>query len=648
MLLERSKNMYKTIYEVRRRIDDNYNAIKQFEKLLYEETDNDSKINIIHVLGLLYSELVTGQYSSDYLENVLSDIAGTIEFKAADKKYTNHNLIVMTGAAKGGGHTVIANNWIRWDKENIYSIVFSDMEPANVPDFLEIAVKSSGGKIYFLRGSDYEKAKQLLEIAKPFSKVIMLQHMYDIVPNLAFANPNWDTPIFMYNHANFKFSFGYRVSDKLLSLLDYDTQKAVKYRGIKKENALFLQFPNAGNIVGKNTVELSSENITELVIKKYHIDLSKKLVVSMGDNFKYKDIIGCSFVKYVTDLINMRNGDTQYLVIGADPNEAKWEMMQKNTDGLARATGYIPRDEAYELIRLSNLYISSFPMGATGISIADIYEVPYLFFTLTGRGVESYKSNYVDSIEDLINKCNDVLDGNKDKYIGNYYKKVLNSSAWCDEWHKIENSVERHQLQPITPHRYIEDEEIINCQLMQDKACQYLKNMLKKCTFDKRSISALITVCDEYDLDIIPDNFSLIKYDELVNARLTAKKNKYLLDYTNKMLKQTLSGLSISNYLIKEGITLISIYGMGQMGINLYNMLKNSEVKVECFIDKNAQKLSSAPIKIIDLTQPPQISRVIINSAVVKEETIRTEYKCITREYAIISLFDILDNMEEQ
>ena len=62
-----------TIDDVNRRIDNNYNFVKNIENQIRKCSDNIEKINLIKFVCVLYSEFVTGVYSDNYLEDELNN-----------------------------------------------------------------------------------------------------------------------------------------------------------------------------------------------------------------------------------------------------------------------------------------------------------------------------------------------------------------------------------------------------------------------------------------------------------------------------------------------------------------------------------------------------------------------------------------------
>jgi hypothetical protein len=59
-------------------------------------------------------------------------------------------------------------------------------------------------------------------------------------------------------------------------------------------------------------------------------------------------------------------------------------------------------------------------------------------------------------------------------------------------------------------------------------------------------------------------------------------------DITARWVENNQDGLKIGDYLNEKGIHKIGIYGNGRIGIMLYKELKDSDIAVEYFVDKEA------------------------------------------------------------
>ena len=186
--------LYTTLQEVKERINKNYKCIEEIEKLIAEQKQEDQRLELISLIGLMYSEFVTGVYSSEKLERYISNIGEKVKLSYNNKILNNKILIVMSKSYYVGGHTVLVHNWIKWDDTKQYSIVFTDSNELDIPDFISKVVNKSGGKIECLKGNYIQKAQKLEELSQGFQRILLFTHMNDIVPVLAYSNPDWLVP----------------------------------------------------------------------------------------------------------------------------------------------------------------------------------------------------------------------------------------------------------------------------------------------------------------------------------------------------------------------------------------------------------------------------------------------------------------------
>ena len=89
-------------------------------------------------------------------------------------------------------------------------------------------------------------------------------------------------------------------------------------------------------------------------------------------------------------------------------------------------------------------------------------------------------------------------------------------------------------------------------------------------------------------------------------------KNMFLA--MNHWMNNYLNGISIAQYLKKNGYENVAIYGMNYMGVTLLNELNDSGIKVKYAIDRNANSIHST----IDLYNPnedfPEVDAIIVTA----------------------------------
>lgn len=626
---------FNTLEDVKERIEKNYQFVTALEQLAMEIQNEDERLEVISLVGKIHAQLVTGQYSSSLMENEIIKIGKKINFHRNRVPKKNYVLHVMSRGYAVGGHTRIVNNWIKWDEDRTSSIVFTEMTYFEVPDFLKERVKESGGSIYCLQGDFISKAEDLLELSQDYERVVLHIHMHDIVPVLAYSNINWDTPVYFYNHADFRFSYGFSVSDMVLNLNEFDRRITKDYRGCVC--ATVLEFP--GLVKAEVPIEINKLEVKAELAKRYHFDESKKLIVSMGANFKYKNIIGVSFDQFVIELLSKFDEDIYFLIIGADPHESKWDMMKQLTEGKAKALGILPLEEAEKLISCADLYVASFPMLAHGVSIAKKEFVPSIALQLTERRSSFIGEKCAKSIEELINQAIEVLSGEKQKYLEHYTYSGITQEEWISKWDSIWENNTTHINRTFKTISCIENREYINCQLMQDDAVSTIRNLfsyeIKTDIIEKIGLAGLMDELLIFDKKVSAKNAPRVEYE--------LQKYKQLFYESMQWHQIKNEGKSVLNYLIKRGYRTVAIYGMGRLGENLAVELKDSQIELKYAIDKNARNIHSN-IKVLLPTEELEAVDVIINTAMISIPKVREVTKS-KKNIEIISLAQILNDI---
>lgn len=620
---------YTSLEMVKNRIDKNYKCIKEIEELIFLQNGDEEKLELISFIGMMYAEYVTGVYSSNILEKYIIDFGKKLDFYPTKKAKDNEILIVMSACGAIGGHTLLVHNWISWDVGNCYSIVFTERNGFHPPRFLKDAVKKSGGRIMYLAGTYTKKSLELLELSQKFKSILMFTHMNDVIPVLAYSNKSWEIPVYFYNHADFKFSFGFSVADIVMNLCPFDMDKTIRYRGICERNCVYLQFPDDGKAKGEKTNKnqrVVSKNIRE----KYGVKEHEKLIVSMGDDFKFGNIIGYEFDDYVDKILKRCEIESSFLIIGADNSREKWIHLEEKTHGKGRALGRVPRGEAEQLIAAADLFVISFPMMAAGKSDAERAKVPWLCLNMYGRCINDKSINIANSIEELIEKTLDILNGNKRKYLLKSYTEEWTRPEWTKKWQKTCNSVAKHELHTFYPHRYIEKHEMINCQLMQEGAGRNISRYLEGCHLNWEIRKAILDLDCKYEMGIskICDRFWDRRYNDLSDSltRYIRLSDKHFELYFTAMrwieLKQ--DGKRIDKYLLEQGYCTVAVYGMSYMGERLVQELRNSSINVLYGIDRNAKDLQ-AEVKLLRPSDELESVDVIINTTIINNLEILKE-----------------------
>ena len=618
-------------------IEKNYRIISSLENRVDRIENNEEKLGFISMIGMLYASCTTGVYSSNYLEHEIIKCGECIDFEYSGNCSSNKVLHVMTEASYEGGHTRIVSNWLRWTSDQESSIVFTDQNPVYTPEFLKYEIKNCRGKLLYLDGNYIEKAKQLLDISKDYSLIVLHVHMYDVIPVLAYGNKNWRTPVCFFNHADFRFSFGFCVSDVVLNLTDFDVKKSIEYRGVDKERSKRLD-PSVFSEISENNSKITIAS-KDKIRRKYKIDMNEKLIVSMGADYKYEDVEDISFSHFVRSLLQEYEEKCKFLIIGADPCRKKWKNLWEATEGRGRATGTLDPDEAESIIAASDLYISSFPMTATGALVAQKHNVPNLTYLVTERGAEFYGDNKAFTLDELLKKSLDALNGNRDIYV-NGGSIASNKEDWRVELGKIVGKLKTHRVYEINSVRKIQQHELINCALMEQNASKWISAFLARHVVSNDQFVAIREAEQIENKSILPG----IDEQEINYRNVLNNKKMELL---SKWLRVNYGSKSVSQYIKDMGWRIVVIYGMGDIGEALWRELRKEKLEVICGIDRNARNIVSglrviAP-ESIKMEMLPE-SVVILNTTVYPNADIKKGC-CLLKDRYMVSINQILNNL---
>ena len=77
--------LYTTLQEVEQRINKNYECIQEVERLMPEQKQDNQRLELIALIGYMYSEYVTGVYSSKKLEQYVYNISQKIDMPIKNK-----------------------------------------------------------------------------------------------------------------------------------------------------------------------------------------------------------------------------------------------------------------------------------------------------------------------------------------------------------------------------------------------------------------------------------------------------------------------------------------------------------------------------------------------------------------------------------
>ena len=128
--------------------------------------------------------------------------------------------------------------------------------------------------------------------------------------------------------------------------------------------------------------------------------------------------------------------------------------------------------------------------------------------------------------------------------------------------------------------------------------------------------------------------------EKIQKKQQLANKHLAIMKVYDEWLKVRQDGRSLVQYFEKQGYKNIAIYGMSYLGERLVDELRDSDVKVQYGIDKNAENIYSS-VEVMNLSDDlPKVDAIVITAVFFFDE-IAEELADIV-DCPIISLEDIV------
>lgn len=125
-----------------------------------------------------------------------------------------------------------------------------------------------------------------------------------------------------------------------------------------------------------------------------------------------------------------------------------------------------------------------------------------------------------------------------------------------------------------------------------------------------------------------------------------ADKNASVIATLNQLFMAVQNNRDIAGYLLSKGYKNIAIYGLGNVGRRLLDILDNSEVNVLFGIDTNAENIAER-VKVIHIGEIAEEPDLIIVTPIYSYEEIKTQLmEKVNCE--IMSIEDILNKIETE
>lgn len=346
------------------------------------------------------------------LSNVSSSVLGVSELKTRQRSaQCVHVVHVATAVSLRGGHTRVIARWINncrmFGHDQVHHLVLTGQGTSEIPGWLEDAVQKTGGECFLLdRKSGWIGcAKALREyVVRRADAVILHVHPNDPIVNLAFGELKNHFPIFMFNHADHVFSLGMGGASRVLDFRKSGQDLTLRYRNV---NSTVVPLPLIVDDVAaqnRSAVRLDAR-------KRLNISSDTLVALTIGDEYKYKDALGYSFIGCVSDLLKLE--PELILVVVGIPMKNEWAALAAEYQNRFFPVGTVTdRSLLNDYYSAADVYLEGFPFSSlTAMIDAGLNSLPIQRMLNVQLPILSGDDIALDGLIAVATNCGEYISG---------------------------------------------------------------------------------------------------------------------------------------------------------------------------------------------------------------------------------------------
>lgn len=343
--------------------------------------DHDGAARCAQIAAAFAYRAHAGFFASIAMEKHLSTIGMTLQpglpLRQARSSDPARVLHVLTKSYSIGGHSRLAWRWIQSDSGRAHDVVLTAQHTDEAPPELRDAVDAAGGRLHGLgtyKRSPIARALDLRAIGATADHVVLHVHQDDVLPLLAFAQDA--PPIIFMNHADHTFWCGASLADAVAHVRPYARHLSIRRRGIPMDRCTMLPVPlGDASDQGDDTNERH----------RLGIPCDGLVLLSVASRGKFASPHGFGFDDLVVPVL--KEHDNVWLVlVGPDPNDAKWASASIATGGRIIALG--AQEDIRSLYSIADIYLDSYPVSSlTSILEAGQRGLPLLRYAAIDSGI---------------------------------------------------------------------------------------------------------------------------------------------------------------------------------------------------------------------------------------------------------------------
>ncbi len=278
-----------------------------------------------------------------------------------------HILHVATHILSIGGHSKMLKLWIEQDAQRCHSLALTRQESLTLPEAFPQAIRRRHGQIHCLdqfSSSFIERAKQLRKIAETADIIILHISNNDIIPLIAFANPDHLPPVIFVNHADHLFWVGKQISRVIANLRESGQVLSQQRRGIDPQRNQLLPI-----LLAPTSRQISRQEAK----RKLGLAQDSILLLSIARKLKYNTDSQNNYVAIHLPILE-KYPQTYLAIVGPGQRE-DWAWAVEKTQG--RILLYSECQETELFRQAADIYVDSFPVASnTSLLESGYYSVP--------------------------------------------------------------------------------------------------------------------------------------------------------------------------------------------------------------------------------------------------------------------------------
>ena len=361
--------------ELRATMEEN---LRQFEALSTQAEDLYAKgnLNAAAVYALLAAWIAAhshcGLFASARLERLLTAIGRQAQGEEgppgrnADRPERFERVLHVASDVRNlGGLANMLRRWIESDPSRTHSLAITH-QSGRVLEGLTEAVAKAGGEIIYVNreaGGIIGSARALRRAALKNDIVVLHTANSDVIPSIAFAQPDRFPPVFFLNHSDHMFWLGSAISHVVGSMRQAALNIATERRGIAPERSLLV--PILATPPSRSTERAKAK-------EKLGLAADEILMISVARAQKFRTLEGLTYADVHVPLLQARP-NARLVVVGGGARP-DWDDASAQVGG--RIMSLDPQDPK-PWLEAADIYVDSFPFcSATSMMEAASYSIP--------------------------------------------------------------------------------------------------------------------------------------------------------------------------------------------------------------------------------------------------------------------------------